>query len=186
MGIFLDENTKVIVQGITGRDGSFHTKQMIEYGTRVVGGVTPGKGGTEANGVPVFNTVKEAVEATGANCSVIFVPAKLAADAILEAAENKVALIICISEGVPIQDMLSVYQFVKKQGVRLIGPNCPGLITPASRGMASTGMRRSRTSGGPSLINRSSTARLGRLTITTRASGKSAAASTESVHAISG
>jgi succinyl-CoA synthetase alpha subunit len=130
MSIFLDENTKVIVQGITGRDGSFHTKQMIEYGTKVVGGVTPGKGGTEANGLPVFNTVKEAVEATGANCSVIFVPAKLAADAILEAAANKVQLIICISEGVPVQDMLSVYQFVKKQGVRLIGPNCPGLITP--------------------------------------------------------
>ncbi len=130
MGIFLDQNTKVIVQGITGRDGSFHTKQMIEYGTKVVGGVTPGKGGTEANGVPVFNTVKEAVEATGANCSVIFVPAKMAADAILEAAANKVELIICISEGVPVQDMLSVYQYVKKQGVRLIGPNCPGLITP--------------------------------------------------------
>ncbi len=130
MGIFLDENTKVIVQGITGRDGSFHTKQMIEYGTNVVGGVTPGKGGTEANGVPVFNTVKEAKEATGANCSVIFVPAKMAADAILEAAANKVELIICISEGVPVQDMLSVYQYVKKQGVRLIGPNCPGLITP--------------------------------------------------------
>jgi succinyl-CoA synthetase alpha subunit len=130
MGIFLDENTKVIVQGITGRDGSFHTKQMIEYGTKVVGGVTPGKGGTEANGVPVFNTVEEAVNATGANCSVIFVPAKLAADAILEAASCKIELIICISEGVPIQDMLSVYQYVKKQGVRLIGPNCPGLITP--------------------------------------------------------
>lgn len=137
MSIFLDENTKVIVQGITGRDGSFHTKQMLEYGTKVVGGVTPGKGGTEANGVPVFNTVKEAKEATGANCSVIFVPAKMAADAILEAASNKIELIVCITEGVPVKDMLSVYQYVKKQGVRLIGPNCPGLITP---GVAKVGI----------------------------------------------
>ncbi|MFN8673013.1 MAG: succinate--CoA ligase subunit alpha [Candidatus Sericytochromatia bacterium] len=130
MSIFLDEKTKIIVQGITGRDGSFHTKQMIDYGSNVVGGVTPGKGGTEIHGVPVFNTVEEAVKATGADCSVIFVPAKMAADAILEAASNKVSLIVCISEGVPVRDMLSVYQFVKKQGVRLIGPNCPGLITP--------------------------------------------------------
>ncbi|MEK7432515.1 MAG: CoA-binding protein, partial [Cyanobacteriota bacterium] len=130
MSIFLDENTKVIVQGITGRDGSFHTKQMIDYGTKVVAGVTPGKGGTEIYGVPIFNTVEEAVKSTGADCSVIFVPAKLAADAIMEAAASKVELIVCISEGVPVRDMLSVYQFVKKQGVRLIGPNCPGLITP--------------------------------------------------------
>jgi succinyl-CoA synthetase alpha subunit len=130
MSIFLDENTKIIVQGATGRDGSFHTKQMIDYGTKVVGGVTPGKGGTELNGLPIFNTVKEAVEKTGANCSVIFVPAKMAADAVMEAAANKVPLIICITEGVPVQDMLHVYQYVKKQGVRLIGPNCPGLITP--------------------------------------------------------
>lgn len=138
MSIFLDENTRVIVQGITGRDGSFHTKQMIEYGTKIVGGVTPGKGGTkDANGVPVFNTVKEAKEATGANCSVIFVPAKMAADAILEAAAAKVDLIVCITEGVPVSDMLDVYQFVKKQGVRLIGPNCPGLITP---GVAKVGI----------------------------------------------
>lgn len=137
MGIFLDENTKIIVQGITGRDGSFHTKQMIDYGSKVVGGVTPGKGGTESNGVPVFNTVEEAVKATGANCSVIFVPAKMAADAILEAASNKVPLIVCISEGVPVKDMLYVYPYVKKQGVRLIGPNCPGLITP---GVAKAGI----------------------------------------------
>ena len=130
MSIFLDENTKIIVQGATGRDGSFHTKQMIDYGTKVVGGVTPGKGGTELNGLPIFDTVKEAVEKTGANCSVIFVPAKMAADAVMEAAANKVPLIICITEGVPVQDMLHVYQYVKKQGVRLIGPNCPGLITP--------------------------------------------------------
>lgn len=130
MGIFLDENTKLIVQGITGRDGAFHTKQMIDYGTKVVGGVTPGKGGTEIYGLPVFNTVSEAVKETGANCSVIFVPAKMAADAIMEAASNKVPLIICISEGIPVQDMLKVYPYVKKQGVRLIGPNCPGLITP--------------------------------------------------------
>lgn len=138
MSIFLDENTKVIVQGITGRDGSFHTKQMIEYGTKIVGGVTPGKGGTkDANDVPVFNTVKEAKEATGANCSVIFVPAKMAADAILEAAAAKIDLIVCITEGVPVNDMLDVYQYVKKQGVRLIGPNCPGLITP---GVAKVGI----------------------------------------------
>ena len=137
MSIFLDENTKVIVQGITGRDGSFHTKQMIEYGTKVVAGVTPGKGGTEANGVPVYNTVLEAKNATGANCSVIFVPAKMAADAILEAAAAKVELIVCITEGLPVRDMLDVYQYVKKQGVRLIGPNCPGLITP---GVAKVGI----------------------------------------------
>ncbi len=137
MSIFLDENTKVIVQGITGRDGSFHTKQMIEYGTNVVAGVTPGKGGTEANGVPVYDTVKEAKDATGANCSVIFVPAKMAADAILEAAAAKVELVVCITEGVPVRDMLDVYQYVKKQGVRLIGPNCPGLITP---GVAKVGI----------------------------------------------
>lgn len=137
MSIFLDENTKVIVQGITGRDGSFHTKQMIEYGTKIVAGVTPGKGGTEANGVPVFNTVREAKEATGANCSVIFVPAKMASDAILEAAEAKIDLIICITEGVPVKDMLTVYPYIKKQGVRLIGPNCPGLITP---GVAKVGI----------------------------------------------
>lgn len=138
MSIFLDENTKVIVQGITGRDGSFHTKQMVEYGTKIVAGVTPGKGGTkDANGVPVFNTVKEAKDATGANCSVIFVPAKMAADAILEAAGAKVELVVCITEGVPVSDMLDVYQFVKKQGVRLIGPNCPGLITP---GVAKVGI----------------------------------------------
>lgn len=130
MAIFFNEDTKVIVQGITGRDGGFHTKQMVDYGTKVVGGVTPGKGGTEAHGLPVFNTVVEAVEKTGANCSVIFVPAKMAADAIMEAASAKVPLIICITEGVPVQDMLKVYPYVKKQGVRLIGPNCPGLITP--------------------------------------------------------
>ncbi|MFN4151306.1 MAG: succinate--CoA ligase subunit alpha [Candidatus Sericytochromatia bacterium] len=131
MAIFFNEDTKVIVQGITGRDGSFHTKQMVDYGTKVVGGVTPGKGGTtDANGLPVFDTVAEAIEKTGANCSVIFVPAKMAADAILEAASASVPLIICITEGVPVQDMLRVYPYVKKQGVRLIGPNCPGLITP--------------------------------------------------------
>jgi len=137
MGIFLNENTKVVVQGITGRDGSFHTKQMIDYGTKIVAGVTPGKGGQEANGVPVFDTVQEAVEKTGANCSVIFVPAKVAADAIYEAAANGIKLIVCITEGVPVQDMLSAYQFVQKQGARLIGPNCPGLISP---GVAKVGI----------------------------------------------
>lgn len=133
MSIFLNENTKIIVQGITGRDGSFHTKQMLEYGSKIVGGVTPGKGGmTTEDGLPVFNTVAEAVKETNADCSVIFVPAKLAADAIMEAAASKVKLIVCISEGVPVKDMLTVYPYVKKQGCRLIGPNCPGLITPGA------------------------------------------------------
>ena len=130
MSILLNENTRVIVQGITGRDGGFHADQMIKYGTKVVGGVTPGKGGQEALGVPVFNTVKEAKEKTNANCSVIFVPAKMAADAIMEAADNKIELIVCITEGLPTQDVLKAYDFVKRQNVRLIGPNCPGLIVP--------------------------------------------------------
>jgi succinyl-CoA synthetase alpha subunit len=137
MAIFLNENTKVIVQGITGRDGSFHTKQMIEYGTNVVGGVTPGKGGMEFEGRPIFDTVKEAVKNTGANCSVIFVPAKMASDAILEAADNNIELIVCITEGIPVHDMMRVYQYVKKKRVRLIGPNCPGLIVP---GLAKVGI----------------------------------------------
>ncbi len=131
MSIFIDNNTKLVVQGITGRDGSFHTKQAIEYGTQVVAGVTPGKGGqTFENSVPIFNTVADAVEKTGANTSVIFVPARFAADAIYEAADAGVKLIVCISEGVPVLDMTGVAPFVKKCGARLIGPNCPGLISP--------------------------------------------------------
>ncbi len=131
MSILVDQNTKVIVQGITGRDGSFHTKQMLDYGTKIVGGVTPGKGGQKTDdGVPVFNTMKEAVTATGANASVIYVPAKFALGAMQEAAESGVKLIVCITEGVPVLDMLETFHDMKKRGITLIGPNCPGLISP--------------------------------------------------------
>ncbi len=130
MSIFADKNTRLLVQGMTGREGGFHTEQMIEYGTKVVGGMTPGKGGTEAFGVPVFNTVKEAVKETGANASIIFVPPAFAADAILEAFDAEIALIVCISEGIPVLDMMKVWDTMKGGKSRLIGPNCPGLITP--------------------------------------------------------
>ena len=131
MSIFIDENTAVVVQGITGRDGSFHARQMIEYGTKVVAGVTPGKGGQKFDDqVPIFNTVAEAVKATGANTSVIYVPPMYAADAILEAADAGLSLVVAITEGVPVLDMTRVYPFVKERGVRLLGPNCPGLISP--------------------------------------------------------
>jgi len=131
VSIFIDKNTKLVIQGITGRDGSFHAKQMMEYGTQVVAGVTPGKGGQKFEGtVPIFNTVADAVKATGANTSVIYVPPPFAADAIMEAAAAGVALVVCITEGVPVLDMTKVYPFVKERGVRLLGPNCPGLITP--------------------------------------------------------
>ncbi len=131
MSIFIDNNTKLIVQGITGRDGSFHAKQMIEYGTKVVAGVTPGKGGQMFEGtVPIFDTVYDAVQATGANTSVIYVPPMFAADAMMEAAAAGVKLIVCITEGVPVLDMTKVYPYVKEHGARLLGPNCPGLITP--------------------------------------------------------
>jgi succinyl-CoA synthetase alpha subunit len=133
MSIFIDKSTRLIVQGITGRDGSFHAKQMMEYGTQVVGGVTPGKGGQAFEGsVPIYNTVAAAVAATGANTSVIYVPPMFAADAIMEAADAGVQLIVAITEGVPVLDMTRVYPFVKERGVRLIGPNCPGLITPGA------------------------------------------------------
>ena len=131
MSIFIDEYTRLVVQGITGRDGGFHTRQMMEYGTRVVAGVTPGKGGRLFDeSVPVFNTVAEAVDQHEANTSVVYVPAAFAADAVFEAAEAGIKLIVCISEGVPVQDMMRVLPFVKEKGARLIGPNCPGLITP--------------------------------------------------------
>ncbi|MBX3175639.1 MAG: succinate--CoA ligase subunit alpha [Gemmatimonadaceae bacterium] len=133
MSVFIDKNTKLVVQGITGRDGSFHAKQMMEYGTQVVAGVTPGKGGQKFEGtVPIFNTVADAVKETGANTSVIYVPPPFAADAIMEAAASGVSLVVCITEGVPVLDMTKVYPFVKERGVRLIGPNCPGLITPGA------------------------------------------------------
>jgi succinyl-CoA synthetase alpha subunit len=131
MSILVGKNTRLIVQGMTGREGEFHTRQMIEYGTKVVGGVTPGKGGEWAAGVPVFDTVKEAVDATGANTSVIFVPARFAPDAILEAADGGISLVVCITEGIPVLDMIKVRAYLDtKPYVRLIGPNCPGLITP--------------------------------------------------------
>ncbi|MBI4368407.1 MAG: succinate--CoA ligase subunit alpha [Candidatus Omnitrophica bacterium] len=130
MAILVDEKTKVIVQGITGSHGSFHAHQMVEYGTKIVGGVTPGKGGTQFEGIPVFNTMREAVGKTGANTSVIYVPAKFAKDAILEAAESGIRLIVCITEGIPTLDMVRVKKALEGRGARLIGPNCPGIITP--------------------------------------------------------
>jgi succinyl-CoA synthetase alpha subunit len=131
MSIFADKRTTLIVQGITGRDGSFHAKQMLEYGTRVVGGVTPGKGGQKfENNVPIFNTMHDAVAQTGATASVIYVPPMFAADAIMEAADAGIKLIVAITEGVPVLDMTRVHPFVREKGARLIGPNCPGLITP--------------------------------------------------------
>jgi len=130
MSILINESTRLIVQGITGRDGGFHTQKMKEYGTNVVGGTSPGKGGTEVHGVPVFDTVYEAVEKAGGNTSVIFVPARFAADAIMEAADAGVKLIICISEGMPTLDVIEAYRFVQMKGAMLIGPNCPGLMSP--------------------------------------------------------
>jgi len=139
MSILVGKSTRLVVQGITGGEGTFHTRQMIEYGTNVVAGVTPGKGGTTYRGnekdafdrgVPVFNTVAEAVGATGANASVIFVPAQFAADAILESASAGIPLVVCITEGIPTRDMLRAYEFVRQKGVTLIGPNCPGVISP--------------------------------------------------------
>lgn len=131
MSIFIDNTSKVVVQGITGRDGSFHARQMIEYGTRIVAGVTPGKGGQMFEGkVPIFNTVADAVAATGANTSVIYVPPPFAADAMMEAVDAGVDLTVCITEGVPVLDMTRVYPFVQEKNARLLGPNCPGLISP--------------------------------------------------------
>jgi len=131
MSIFADKRTKLVVQGITGRDGSFHAKQMLEYGTQVVAGVTPGKGGQTFEGsVPIFDTMADAVRETGANASVIYVPARFAADAVYEAADSGVRLVVCITEGLPVLDMTRVMPFVRERGVRLIGPNCPGLISP--------------------------------------------------------
>jgi len=131
VSIYVDKSSRVLVQGITGRDGSFHARQMREYGTNVVAGVTPGKGGQKFDGeVPIFDTVADAVAQTQANVSVIYVPPPFAADAMMEAAAAGVALIVCITEGVPVLDMTRVYPYVKEHGARLIGPNCPGLITP--------------------------------------------------------
>ena len=157
MSVFIDKNTTVIVQGITGRDGSFHTRQMIEYGTRVVAGVTPGKGGQKFDDkVPIFNTVAEAAKETGANTSVIYVPPMYAADAMMEAADAGVTLVVAITEGVPVLDMTRVYPFVKERGARLLGPNCPGLI---SSGKSKVGIIPGRicTPGPVGVVSRSGT-----------------------------
>lgn len=157
MSIFIDNATTLLVQGITGRDGGFHTRQMIEYGTKVVGGVTPGKGGQKFDEtVPVFNTVHEAVKATGANTTVIYVPPMFAADAMVEAADAGIKFIVCITEGVPVLDMTRVYPFVKEKGARLLGPNCPGLITP---GQSKVGIIPGRicTPGNIGVVSRSGT-----------------------------
>ena len=130
MSILVNKDTRLLVQGITGREGSFHTTQMVEYGTKVVAGVTPGRKGEQVAGVPVFDTVAAAVAETGANTSIIYVPARFAPDAIYEAVDNGIALVICITEGVPVVDMVPVFAHVRAKGARLIGPNCPGLITP--------------------------------------------------------
>ena len=157
MSVFIDKGTRLLVQGITGRDGSFHARQMLEYGTQVVAGVTPGKGGQKFDDqVPIFNTVAEAVKQTGANTSVIYVPPMFAADAMMEAADAGIALIVGITEGVPVLDMTRVYPFVKDRGLRLIGPNCPGLISP---GQSNVGIIPGRicAPGSVGLVSRSGT-----------------------------
>ncbi len=130
MSVLVDKSTRLVVQGITGKEGTFHTKQMIEYGTNVVGGVTPGKGGTTHEGIPVFNTVADAVKEAGANASVIYVPPSFAADAVMEAADAGIPVVVCITEGIPTLDMVKVKEYLKDKPTRLIGPNCPGIISP--------------------------------------------------------
>jgi succinyl-CoA synthetase alpha subunit len=130
LSVLVDKNTRLVVQGITGKEGTFHTKQMVEYGTNVVGGVTPGKGGTTHEGIPVFNTVAEAVKQAGANATVIYVPPSFAADAVMEAADAGIPVIVCITEGIPTLDMVKVKEYLSDKPARLIGPNCPGIISP--------------------------------------------------------
>ncbi|HEX6252398.1 MAG TPA: succinate--CoA ligase subunit alpha [Gemmatimonadaceae bacterium] len=157
MSVFIDTGTRLLVQGITGRDGSFHAKQMMEYGTNVVAGVTPGKGGQQFEGkVPVFNTVADAVKETGANASVIYVPPAFAADSMMEAADAGISLVVCITEGIPVLDMTRVYPFIRERGARLVGPNCPGLISP---GKSKVGIIPGRicTPGPIGLVSRSGT-----------------------------
>lgn len=156
MSILVDSNSRVLVQGITGREGSFHTQQMVEYGTNVVAGVTPGGAGKEVAGVPVFNTVADAVVATEPNVAIIFVPARFAPDAIFEATDNGIPFVICITEGIPVADMIPVYAHVQQRGSRLLGPNCPGLITP---GQAKIGIMPGfiHTPGPVGLVSRSGT-----------------------------
>ncbi len=157
MSIFVDNNTRLLVQGITGKEGQFHARQCVAYGTNVVAGVTPGKGGQKMDDVPVFNTVKEAVEQTGANCSMVFVPPAFAADAIMEATDAGVELIVAITEGIPVLDMMKVKNYMKGSASRLIGPNCPGIITP---GQCKVGIMPGpiHTPGGPiGVVSRSGT-----------------------------
>lgn len=156
MSVFLDKRSKVVVQGITGRDGSLHASLMKQYGTQIVAGVTPGKGGTKFRGVPVFNTVAEAVAKTKANTSVIYVPPPFAADAIYEATDAGIKLIVCITEGIPANDMMKVYEYIREKDVRLIGPNCPGLISP---GKSKVGIIPGQIckQGGVGLVSRSGT-----------------------------
>lgn len=157
MSIFVDNNTRLLVQGITGKEGQFHARQCVAYGTNVVAGVTPGKGGQKMDDVPVFNTVKEAVENTGANCSMVFVPPAFAADAIMEATDAGVELIVAITEGIPVLDMMKVKNYMKGSASRLIGPNCPGIITP---GQCKVGIMPGpiHTPGGPiGVVSRSGT-----------------------------
>ena len=157
MSIFVDNNTRLLVQGITGKEGQFHARQCIAYGTNVVGGVTPGKGGQKMDDVPVFNTVRETVEQTGANCSMVFVPPPFAADAIMEATDAGVELIVAITEGIPVMDMMKVKNYMKGSASRLIGPNCPGIITP---GQCKVGIMPGpiHTPGGPiGVVSRSGT-----------------------------
>jgi succinyl-CoA synthetase alpha subunit len=130
LSVLVDQNTRLAVQGLTGREGTFHALQMREYGTRIVAGVTPGKGGSVHEGIPVFNTVEDAVHEAGANVSVIYVPPPFAADAIMEAADAGVSLVVCITEGIPTLDMVKAFEYVKERKVRLVGPNCPGVISP--------------------------------------------------------
>ena len=130
MSVLVDKSTRLVVQGLTGKEGTFHTKQMVEYGTNVVGGVTPGKGGTMHEGIPVFNTVADAVKEAGANASVIYVPPSFAADAVMEAADDGIPVVVCITEGIPTLDMVKVKEYLKDKSTRLIGPNCPGIISP--------------------------------------------------------
>jgi succinyl-CoA synthetase alpha subunit len=157
MSIFVDNSTRLLVQGITGKEGQFHARQCIEYGTNLVAGVTPGKGGQKMDDVPVFNTVKEAVEQTGANCSMVFVPPAFAADAVMEATDAGVELIVAITEGIPVMDMMKVKNYMKTSASRLIGPNCPGIITP---GQCKVGIMPGpiHTPGGPiGVVSRSGT-----------------------------
>ncbi len=156
MSILVDENSRIVIQGVTGREGSFHTKQMLEYGTMVTAGVTPGKGGREVEGVPVFNTVKQAVEKQEVNVSCIFVPPPFAADAIMDAASAGIKVIVCITEGIPVLDMVKVARFISDKDVVLIGPNCPGIISPGKTkiGIMPGGIHRQ---GNIAVISRSGT-----------------------------